>query len=907
MKKRTVKVVRATKAIKAVNVVNSSGAAGSVVTAKKTKTASSEKRLNFVFVEDTFRVDQPKELLSPQDEALKKDFLTNRYKALYMLGFSEASETESPTLHFLRCLSTEFIKVLTDSPELEVARGDLTVELNDDVAEKLLYSVPFCIGQEYIGRAWLSLMFSRLNAVYTREINEYDGSAATYLTEKNQHLRVPERIFFHLVENNKDDIAPFAFLATYATRDKEGVVRHMPLSYALEEFKNERERLLTLLSCLNRAAEKSELISSLMSSGEMFHPLRFSTKEAYSFLKSVPVLEKCGILCRVPNWWKRRYSSISMSVTLGEKKPPVLGFDAIVSMNPSLTAGGVPLTEAEIKRLLKQTEGLAFLKGRWIEVDHAHLREMLREMKKYEGDISLRDALRIEAGMLEEPDIDVGVTVTNGKWLGNLLQQMRRPVTVNQKIPSGVRATLRGYQKTGFQWLDYMSGLGFGACLADDMGLGKTLQVLTWLEKVRKANKNARVLLIVPASLIGNWEKEAAKFTPKIDLIILHGKPSDVLRAELLKDDHFLTITTYGIANRLEELNQRTWDALILDEAQAIKNPGTKQTRAIKKIPASGRIAMTGTPIENDLTNLWSIFDFLNKGLLGTSQEFRNFTKQLETSPDGYQKLRNMVSPFILRRLKTDKSIISDLPEKMEQTDYVSLSKKQIVLYKKQVSELERLFSDNGLSGIRRRGVVLATITKLKQICNHPDQYLGQEAFSPDESGKFAMLREICETIYEKRERVLVFTQYKEITDHLSDFLKAIFGTEGLVLHGGVRVKRRQEMVDEFNGEDYVPYMVLSVKAGGTGLNLTAANHVIHFDRWWNPAVENQATDRAFRIGQRNNVIVHKLVSRGTIEEKIDAMIESKKELADNVIGGTGENWITELNDRELLDIMRLN
>ncbi len=344
---------------------------------------------------------------------------------------------------------------------------------------------------------------------------------------------------------------------------------------------------------------------------------------------------------------------------------------------------------------------------------------------------------------------------------------------------------------------------------------------------------------------------------------------------------------------------------MILDEAQAIKNPATKQTKEIKKISAGMRIAMTGTPIENDLTNLWSLFDFLNQGLLGTPKEFHEYCKNLSDHPEGYAKLKAMVTPFMLRRVKTDKKVIADLPEKLEKVDYVTMSKKQVVLYRKAVAELESMLAE--VDGMKRRGLVLATIVKLKQICNHPDQYLGQQAFLESESGKLQMLREICETIYEKRERVLVFTQFKEITEQLADFLTGIFHAKGYVLHGGIRAAKRTEMVEAFQGEDYVPFIVLSVKAGGTGLNLTKAGHVIHFDRWWNPAVENQATDRAFRIGQTKNVMVHKLVCEGTIEEKIDAMIESKKELAENVIGTGGEKWITELGNEELMSLFRLS
>lgn len=317
------------------------------------------------------------------------------------------------------------------------------------------------------------------------------------------------------------------------------------------------------------------------------------------------------------------------------------------------------------------------------------------------------------------------------------------------------------------------------------------------------------------------------------------------------------------------------------------------------------RLAMTGTPIENDLTNLWSIYDFIDKGLLGGFAEFKEYTKKLAKEPEEYARLKSAISPFMLRRLKTDRRVITDLPDKVETVDYVSLSKKQIVLYRKLVAELAEKLET--LEGIERCGLILGALTRLKQICNHPDQYLGQEKFAPEESGKWEMLRTICTTIYEKRERVLVFTQFKEMTEPLSAFLETIFQKKGFVLHGSTPVKRRSRMVEEFNGEEYVPYMVLSVKAGGTGLNLTSANHVIHFDRWWNPAVENQATDRAFRIGQQRNVFVHKLVCEKTIEEKIDQMLKFKKELAENVIGGNGENWITDLSNEELLSVLRLD
>ncbi len=860
-------------------------------------------KLSFLYTPDGFRPD-----ISPTDTLLEKDEIkkwmgASAYHSLYEEGISGKAEEVSASAGFLYQVAAKFFAQLTDLPELELARESAKVVLSDEVSEELLSAVPFVIGAEHVTKGWIKAVFQELNEIFAEEIRAYDGTVEMYLTEKNQALKVPERVFFHLVEN-KDADFPFAFLATYATKGEDGKVRHVPLKYALTEYQNEREKLLSLLSCLNRAAEVSELISGFMENGERFHPLRLTAEEAYTFLKQIEDIENTGILCRIPNWWRKKASAVSLSVSLGEERPSMLGFDALISMQPKLTVDGVELTEEDIRRLLAQTEGLALLKGKWVEVNHARLRKLLEEMDEKSGSITLMDALRIEMGTEKEP-IDIGALVTNGKWLSELLRSLRRPEKIRKAaVPGTIHATLRPYQKNGYAWLNYMDKLGFGACLADDMGLGKTLQVLTYLEKLRKREKNARVLLIVPASLLGNWQREAEKFAPKMDLSILHGSSAPVLGRRVSETDAFLNITTYGMASRIKELKDVEWSCIILDEAQAIKNPATKQTKEIKKLSGRMRIAMTGTPIENDLTNLWSLFDFLNKGLMGTSTEFGQFTKRLKEQPEKYAQLKSMVAPFMLRRVKTDKSIIADLPEKLETIDYAALSKKQVVLYRKTVAEMEERIMNS--EGMERRGIVLATIIKLKQICNHPDQFLGQQTYSEEDSGKFAMLRSICETIYEKRERVLVFTQFREITDYLAQFLREIFHADGYVLHGGTPVASRGKIVEAFQGDEYVPFVVLSVKAGGTGLNLTKANHVIHFDRWWNPAVENQATDRAFRIGQTKNVMVHKLVCQKTIEEKIDMIIESKKELAENVIGSGGEKWITELDNDALMNLLRL-
>ena len=859
-------------------------------------------KIQFLLTKDGFRVD---DMLYAEKEvqAYASGFARAPYETLYELAFRERPECFDAAGVFLFQVAESFVEMLVNTSGLELSREKTELVPKEETIELLLDSVPFVLGAEFVTRTWIKRQYRKLLAVFSKQIKSYTGRVSLYFAEKNQKLHVPERVFFHLVENSEGEF-PFAFLATYATKGDGGRVRHVPLQYALTEYRDERSKLLELLSCLNKAAEVSALIGRFMESGELFHPLGLTAEEAYQFLNDVAALENCGILCRIPNWWKKRYSAFAVTVKMGDEKPSLLGLDALLHMAPSLTVGGIPLTEEEIRDLLTQTEGLSFIKGKWVEVNHEKLKRLLAEMKQYDGDISVLDALRSEMHYAYDNEDDAPV-ITNGKWLGGLLKSLRNPR--KQKsigVPDGFSGELRPYQEVGYQWLLQMNRLGFGACLADDMGLGKTVQILAFLEALRAQKPNGNVLLIVPASLLGNWQKEAARFTPGLPVTVLHGAHAATLSDRFTKSDAFLTITTYRMAMSIEALEEPLWDCIILDEAQAIKNPGTKQTRQIKRLKSRMRIAMTGTPIENDLSNLWSLFDFLNKGLLGSMEEFRGFCRGLEQNPEGYAKLKNMIAPFLLRRVKTDKKIISDLPDKLEQLDYVTLSPKQTVLYRKLLAETSEKVENS--DGMQRRGIVLALLLHLKQICNHPDQYLGTEEYSPAQSGKFELLKQLAQTIAEKRERMLVFTQFKELTGHLDDYLAEVFGRRGGVIHGGVPVRERNAIVERFQSESYVPYLVLSVRAGGTGLNLTKANHVIHFDRWWNPTVENQATDRAFRIGQDKNVMVHKFVCKGSVEEKIDALISSKKELAENVIGAGGENWITEMSNDELMKLLRL-
>ena len=862
-------------------------------------------KLHFILTKDGFRIDETIVVTADARE-WENRFRITPYETLYELAFQGRPACFDAAGLFLCQLAGQFAADLAAVPGIEFTRRKTDVIPSEAALERLTQSIPFVLGSEFVTEAWIRKQYRKLRDIFRSQITSYTGTVALYFAEKSQDLQVPERIFFHLVES-RDPEYPFAFLATYATQTENGLIRHFPLQYALTEYRDQRSKLLELLSCLNRVAEVSELIGGFIDSGELFHPLRLTAEEAYRFLQDVPSLEQIGILCRIPNWWRKRSSSVSLSVQLGNDKPALLGLDALLETVPTLVVDGMSLTEAEILDLLRQTEGLAMLKGKWVEVDHARLRSLLAQMEQHRGQLTLLEALRSGlSGKQEDYDREEEPLVTNGAWLSGLMQTLRNPGKLpNTALPDSFRGTLRPYQKNGLNWLWQMDQLGFGACLADDMGLGKTVQILAYLENLRIHTPDARVLLVVPASLLGNWQKEAARFVPEMTVELLYGASTRTLEKRFAESNAFLTITTYRMVIGLESLQKRIWNCVILDEAQAIKNPSTKQTRQIKKLQSRMRIAMTGTPIENDLSNLWSLFDFLNKGLLGSSDEFRQYCRGLVEKPEGYARLKNMISPFLLRRVKTDKKIISDLPDKLEQTAYVELSAKQAVLYRKLLAETQDKVTNS--DGMERKGLVLALLMRLKQICNHPDQYLGQMEYDPSHSGKFEMLGQLAETIYEKRERVLVFTQFRELTGALDDFLASIFHCRGGVIHGGVPAKERSEIVDRFQGEAYMPYLVLSVRAGGTGLNLTKANHVIHFDRWWNPSVENQATDRAFRIGQDKNVMVHKFVCRGSVEEKIDALIASKQELAENVIGSGGENWITELSNEELLSMLRLD
>jgi superfamily II DNA or RNA helicase len=833
---------------------------------------------------------------------------------LLRLAFADLDTPLAPGLGFLRAFLAGVADAIRHAPEVEAQRQSLSCPLPPERVAAALAAVPPMTGAEYVTTEGLAALWERLVTALRGALAAHTGSVASFVHGLNPAIQLAGRVYFHLVENRAGSAAPFAFLATYSQVDAaSGRVRHVPLRHALTEFGTDQKALLNLLGTVHRAAAQSAVARRLLDSGELFHPLAWEAAEAFAFLRDVTCYDACGIVCRIPDWWKTASRGVRLSLAIGDARSAGLGADAILSGKPELVIDGVPISPEEARRLVAESEGLVQIKNRWVAVDPDRLRRVLDAYDKLKaevaGGLSVRDAIRRQlGGDGADTTDDICPEVTTGQWLTETLRRLSTPATCATVAPAaGFRAQLRPYQQLGLNWLDAMWELGLGACLADDMGLGKTIQLLALLSARRSPAAPTPALLVIPASLLSNWQAEIARFLPGLRVYIFHasahdGAPELPAGKRLAALD--LVITTYGMVTRETRLAETVWQVVVLDEAQAIKNPGTRQTRAVKRLSAGRRIIMTGTPVENRLGDLWSLFDFINPGLLGTAKEFGVFAKSLRDQPQGYARLRQVVAPYILRRLKTDRSVISDLPEKVEVKTFASLSTRQTVLYRELLERLERDLDD--ADGIARKGVVLGALMRCKQLCNHPDQYLGSGAYDEAESGKFQRLREICETVREKRERMLVFTQFREVAQPLHDFLAGVFERPGLVLHGGVAAAARGALVNRFQGDDYIPFMVLTVKAGGVGLNLTRATHVVHFDRWWNPAVENQATDRAFRIGQRRDVLVHKFIVSGTIEERIDAMLEEKRRLADDVISSGAEAVLTAMGTGDLLKMFRL-
>lgn len=694
------------------------------------------------------------------------------------------------------------------------------------------------------------------------------------------------------------------------------------LTHLGHRFEQPQEKLL---AGLGYAARLFPPITASLK-GKRPTELAVNTNGAYTFLReTAPLLEGAGFGILVPPWWNKKGARLGVKVKMkSQGKDTVakgrMALENLVNYQWKLSLGETELTEAEFKALAKLKSPLVQIRGQWVTLDAEQIEAAIRFWEKHqlEGEMSLLEAMKLGLGGETTADgLPIDGVECHG-WLAEWLEKFAHSEKLEQlQQPNSLNGQLRPYQLYGYSWLAFLRKWGLGACLADDMGLGKTIQTISLLlrEKGTKKRLSAPVLLIAPTSVVTNWEREIGRFAPGLQTYIHRG--ASRLRGEEMPDaieEKDVVLTSYPIARLdAESIQSIRWLAVILDEAQNIKNPEAKQTQAIRKIEAEFRIALTGTPVENRLSELWSIMHFLNPGYLGARKSFReDFALPIERYHDqeAIRQLKQLTTPFILRRVKTDPRVISDLPDKVETKVYCTLTEEQATLYEAVVQDVMKQIEEE--EGIRRRGLVLSMMMQLKQICNHPVQYLhqagknGGKVSLNDRSGKLERLGELLEEVLAEKDRALIFTQFAEMGTMLADYLPGAFGAGTQFLHGGTPARMRDQMVKRFQEDEYAPpVFILSLKAGGTGLNLTRANHVFHYDRWWNPAVEDQATDRAFRIGQKHNVQVHKFVTTGTLEEMIDDMIESKKGLAQAIVG-SGENWITEMSTDELRKVVML-
>ena len=672
-----------------------------------------------------------------------------------------------------------------------------------------------------------------------------------------------------------------------------------------------------LLTALGQAAKISPRVEHSLKHAAP-DGYRLDAGGAHEFLREQAwVLEQAGFGVMLPAWWTRKGTKLKLAARAVVESPKFQGgggmsLEEIVQFDWEVALGDERLTPQELEMLARLKSPLVKVRGQWVELSAEEIQTALDFWKKGgRGKARVRDLMQMALGASTAATggIDfVGVTATG--WVGDLLTRLEaREGFAELAAADGFAGTLRPYQLRGYSWLAYLRRWGLGACLADDMGLGKTPQTLALIQRDRQSQERRPTLVVCPMSVVGNWQREAARFTPDLPVMVHHGSKRTKGKAfKRAAERHALVLSSYALLHRdFESLKGVEWAGVVLDEAQNIKNAQTKQAQAARSLSSDYRVALTGTPVENNVGDLWSLMEFLNPGFLGTQAAFkRNFFLPIQVNRDeeAAARLKRLTGPFILRRLKTDRTIIADLPEKMEMKVFCTLTKEQASLYAAVVEDMSEALDDT--EGIQRKGVVLATLSKLKQVCNHPAQFLGDNSSIPGRSGKLARLTEMLEEVLTVGERALVFTQFAEMGAIIQRHLQETFGREVLFLHGAVPKRQRDLMVTRFQGEGAGPRVfLLSLKAGGTGLNLTAANHVFHFDRWWNPAVENQATDRAFRIGQRRNVQVHKFLCAGTLEEKIDEMIERKQELAERVVGA-GEGWLTELSTPALKELFAL-
>jgi len=650
---------------------------------------------------------------------------------------------------------------------------------------------------------------------------------------------------------------------------------------------------------------------------------QLTEEEAWIFLTDASeTLLALGIDILLPSWWQAMKSAnlkVKAKVSTASHRPSFVGLQAMLDYDWRFSMNGVTLSEDEFNQLVEEKRRLVFIKGRWIKLDPSFIRQIQELMKKAEKEgLHVRDIIEQElmredeqqATDLENPNTFAKIQIELNRQWRTMIQQLKEIKSLPlEEVPKDFKGDLRAYQTLGMSWLLFLRKYGFGAILADDMGLGKTVQLISYLLKVKEEQNTSPALIICPTSVLGNWQKELERFAPDLNVYLHYG-------SNRLKDEAFIKkvketdviLTSYGLTHiDLPQFQEVTWSSISIDEAQNIKNSQTKQSRAVRKLKGQHYIALSGTPMENRLNELWSLFDFTNHGYLGSLGQFQKrfvIPIEKENQQEQINQLQSLIRPFLLRRTKKDEEVALNLPDKLEQKEYCPLTSEQAALYEQLVKDT--FLQIEQLSGFERKGLVLQMLSRLKQLCNHPALYLKEEkpANLLDRSIKMEKLAELVEAILERKESCLIFTQYIEMGHMIQQVLKKKFQVDVPFLNGSVSKQKRDTLIQDFQNGEF-PIFLLSLKAGGTGLNLTAANHVIHYDRWWNPAVENQATDRAYRIGQTRFVHVHKMICTGTLEEKIDAMLEKKQSLNDQII--QNENWMTELSTDELKELVTLN
>ncbi|MBN1328158.1 MAG: DEAD/DEAH box helicase [Candidatus Heimdallarchaeota archaeon] len=782
-----------------------------------------------------------------------------------------------------------------------------------------------------IAKDWFESLYDANNEVIISKTNEFDyfyGILKSWLRDFDKYSFYTKfKTCFQLDPPKDDDNQNYWAINIYLQNEKDDNLiipasdiwkyQTNTIGFFEQRFENPQERLLIDLGTAEQIYPKiNECLQSIFPS---IIPL--TQNEAFEFLTSyIKPLEELGFKVFLPSWWYEPEKEMILELELENKETDcknnsqsLFSLNKLVDFNWKFSIGDQILSVEEFEQLASLRVPFVQLRGKWIKINQNDIERTIQFFKEKYLKLTYRDILEMDALLTEENTFLPTITLPQDYPPYNPFNQIIK----NSKIeilmqPDSFVGELRPYQLLGYSWLDYLSKIGFGVCLADDMGLGKTIQIIALLLKKKEENNLENpALLICPTSILGNWFKELEKFGPLLKTFIHHGskRPSEEDFESTIKDFDVI-LTTYNLVQRdFQNLSKLNWSIIILDESHNIKNSNTKQSRAIRKLKGQSRIALTGTPIENRLTELWSMMDFLNPGYLGSKNQFYNNYVEAIEKGNNTQKVRilsKLIQPFILRRLKTDPNIIKDLPEKVENKVYCSLSEEQALLYEAVVRNLlERI---EVVDGMERKGMILSSLTKLKQICNHPAHFLHDysEAFE-DRSGKINLLVDMLEEILANNEKALIFTQFAEFGRELCIYLENVFNQEILFLHGSLSQKERDILVQRFQDESKVSpnIFILSIKAGGVGLNLTAANHVFHIDRWWNPSVENQATDRAYRIGQNKNVFVYKFINIGTMEENIDKLIERKMNLADSIIS-SGESWITELSTDDLRQLLSL-